>query len=131
MAARGVQGHLRLARVGNPVDDLFDFHAAARGLILDPALRYTVAQGGAGGRVPHCRQCAVIRGGKVVLPVAPAFPGAVARFPAGQEARTLPSGGAGPAGALPAGASAIIYRSKSASVSPGGGPHRRLGVPAS
>ena len=51
----GVQGHLRLARLGDPVDDLLDVHAAARGLIEDPALRYTVAQGSECGRVPKPR----------------------------------------------------------------------------
>ena len=38
-----------------------------------------------------------------------------------QRAGTLPAGGAGPAGALPSGASGIICRSESASASSGGG----------
>ena len=47
VAAPGVQGHFRLARVGDSVDRLLDVHAAACGLIQDPALRHPVAQGGA------------------------------------------------------------------------------------
>ena len=43
------------------------------------------------------------------------------RSHAGQRACTLPAGGAGLAGALPAGASGIISRSESASASSGGG----------
>ena len=43
MAAPGVQGHCRLSRVGDSVDGLLDVHAAARGLIQDPALRHLVA----------------------------------------------------------------------------------------
>ena len=43
VAAPGVQGHCRLSRVGDSVDGLLDVHAAARGLIQDPALRHPVA----------------------------------------------------------------------------------------
>ena len=43
VAAPGVQGHCRLSRVGDSVDGLLDIHAAARGLIQDPALRHPVA----------------------------------------------------------------------------------------
>ena len=43
VAAPGVQGHFRLARVGDSVDGLLDVHAAACGLVQDPALRHPVA----------------------------------------------------------------------------------------
>ena len=43
VAAPGVQGHCRLSRVGDSVDGLLDVHAAACGLIQDPALRQPVA----------------------------------------------------------------------------------------
>ena len=42
VAAPGVQGHCRLSGVGDAVDGLLDVHAAARGLIQDPALRHPV-----------------------------------------------------------------------------------------
>ena len=38
-----VQGHCRLSRVCDSVDGLLDVHAAACGLIQDPALRHPVA----------------------------------------------------------------------------------------
>ena len=77
VAAPGVQGHFRLARMGDSVDHLLDVHAAARGLIQNPALRHPVAQGGACDHVPHCRQRSVIRAGLGVLFGAPPFSGAV------------------------------------------------------
>ena len=43
VAASGVQGHCRLSRVGDSVDGLLDVHAAACGLIQDPALCQPVA----------------------------------------------------------------------------------------
>ena len=85
VAAPGVQGHFRLARVGDSVDGLLDVHAAACGLIQDPALRRPVAQGGAWGRVSHRGQRSVIGAGLGVLLAAPAFAGAVAPFPHGAE----------------------------------------------
>ena len=101
--------------------------ASARGLIQDPALRYAVAQGGACGRVPHRGQ----RTGRGCCLAHQPSPMQWPRFPAGQRAGTLPAGGAGPASALPAGASGSISRSESASaLSGGGGPRRHPGVPA-
>ena len=85
MAAPGVQGHFRLARVGDSVGGLLDVHAAAHSLIQDPALRHLVAQGGACGRVSHRGQRSVIGAGLGVLLGAPAFSGAVAPFPRGAE----------------------------------------------
>ena len=85
VAAPGVQGHCRLARVGNSVDGLLDVHAAACGLNQDPALRHPAAQGGACGRVSHRGQCSIIGAGLGVLLGAPAFAGAVAPFPRGAE----------------------------------------------
>ena len=43
VAAPGVQGHCHLSRVRDSVDGLLDVHAAARGLIQDPALRHPIA----------------------------------------------------------------------------------------
>ena len=80
-----MQGHLRLARVGDSVDGLLDVHAAACGFSQDPALRHLVAQGGACGRVSHRGQRSVIRAGLGVLLRAPALAGAVAPFPRGAE----------------------------------------------
>ena len=80
-----MQGHFRLARLGDSVDGLLDVHAAACGLIQDPALRHSVAQGGACGRVSHRRQRSVIGAGLGVLLGAPAFAGAVAPFSRGAE----------------------------------------------
>ena len=85
VAAPGVQGQFRLAPVGDPVEGLLDVHAAARGVIQDPALRHPVAQGGAFGCVLHRGQCPVIGAGSGVLPGAPVFSGAVAPFPRGAE----------------------------------------------
>ena len=85
VAAPGVQGHFRLARVGDSVDGLLDVHAAARGLIQNPTLRHPVAQGGACGRVPHRGQHSVIGAGSGVSLGAPVFSGAVAPFPRGAE----------------------------------------------
>ena len=80
VAAPGVQGHCRLARVGDSVDGLLDVHAAACGLIQDPALRHPVAQGYACGRVSHRGKRSVIGAGLGLLLGAPAFAGAVAQF---------------------------------------------------
>ena len=85
VAALGVQGHCRLSRVGDSVDGLLDVHAAARGLIQDPALRHPVAQGGRCGRGFHLGQRSVIGAGLRVLFGARAFAGAVAPFPRGAE----------------------------------------------
>ena len=85
VAAPGVQGHCRLSRVGDSVNGLLDVHAAACGLIQDPALRHPVAQGGACGRGSHLGQRCVIGAGLRVLFGAPAFAGAVAPFPRGAE----------------------------------------------
>ena len=74
-----------------------------------PALRYTVAQGGACSRVPHRGQRPVIGGGSEVFPGHQPSPVQWLRFHAGQRAGTLPAGGAGPAGALSAGASGDTY----------------------
>ena len=79
VAAPGVQGHCRLSCVGDSVDGLLDIHAAACGLIQDPALRHPVAQGGACGRVSHRGQRSVIGAGLGVLLGAPA------PFPRGAE----------------------------------------------
>ena len=117
VAAPGVQGHFRLARVGDSVDSLLDVHAAARGLIQNRALRHPVAQGGACGRVPHRRQHSVIGAGSGVSLGAPVFSGAVAPIHAGQRAGTLPAGGVNSAGVLPAGGSGIISRLESAPAS--------------
>ena len=89
MVAPGVQGHLCLARVGDPVYGILKVHAAARGLIRDPALRYAVAQGCACDRVPdrgHAPLSAAGRGcclGHQPSPVQ--WPG----FHAGQRAGVL------------------------------------------
>ena len=80
-----MQGHFRLARVGDSVDSLLDVHAAARGLIQNPALRHPIAQGSACGRVPHRGQRSVIGAGSGVSLGAPVFSGAVAPFPRGAE----------------------------------------------
>ena len=85
VAAPGVQGHFRLARMGDSVDGLLDLHAAARGLIQNPALRHPVAQGGARGRVPHRGQSSVIGAGSEVSLGASVFSGATAPFPRGAE----------------------------------------------
>ena len=85
VAAPGVQGHCRLARVGDSVNGLLDVHAAACGLIQDPALRHPVAQGGACSRVSDRGQRSVYEPGLGVLLGAPAFAGAVAPFPRGAE----------------------------------------------
>ena len=80
-----MQGHFGLACMGAPVDGLLDVHAAARGLIQDPALRHPVAQGGACGHVSHRGQRSVIGARLGVLLGAPVFSGAVAPFPRGAE----------------------------------------------
>ena len=84
-AAPGVQGHFRLARMGDPVDGLVDVHAAPRGLIQNPAPRHPVAQGGTCGRVPHRGQRSVMGACSGVWLGAPGFSGAVAPFPRGAE----------------------------------------------
>ena len=80
-----MQSHCRLTRVGDSVNGLLDVHAAACGLIQDPALSHPVAQGGACGRVSHSGQRSVIGAGLGVLLGAPAFAGAMAPFPRGAE----------------------------------------------
>ena len=86
VAAPDVQGHCRLSRVGDSVDGLLDVHAAACGVIQNQALRHSVAQGGACGRVSHCGQRSIIGAGLWVLLRAAAFAGAVASLPRGAEA---------------------------------------------
>ena len=54
-----------------------DVQGAARGLTLHPALRYSVAQGCACSRVPHCGQCPVAGSRRQAVTGAPAFPVAV------------------------------------------------------
>ena len=78
VAAPGVQGHFCLACLGYSVDCLLDVHAAARGLIQDPALRQPVAQRGACSRVSQRGQRPVIGARLGVLLEAPAFSCAVA-----------------------------------------------------
>ena len=60
VAAPGVQGHYRLARMGDSAYGLLDVHAAARGLIQNSILRHPVAQGGVYGLVPRRGQRSVI-----------------------------------------------------------------------
>ena len=117
VAAPGVQGHFCLSRVGNSVDGFMDVHAAARGLILDPALRHTIAQGGACSGASHCGQRPVVGGRPGMLSGAPALAGAVHFFHAGQRASMLPIAGVGLAGAPLEGAVAITSKSESVSLS--------------
>ena len=116
-----MQGHFRLARVGGPVAGFLDVHAAARGLILDPALRHTVARGGACGRVLHSGQCPVVGGGPGTLPGVPAPSRAVPQFPGGAEGVQAARSRRGSRGAPPAGSCGSSSRSESVSSSTKGG----------
>ena len=131
VAAPGVQGHLCLARVGDPVDGLLDVHAAARGLIQDPAPRHPVAQGGACGCVSHCGQRPDILAGSGLFLGAPVFSGAVAPVPSGAEGGHAARRRRGFRGrAARGGPWAHLQVGIRIRVLLGGGPRLRLGVTA-
>ena len=76
-----MQRTFRLPCVGHPVDSLLDVLAAACGLILDPALRHAVGQGGTCNSVSHCGHRPVVNGSPGVLLWTPALSGAMPPFP--------------------------------------------------
>ena len=59
-AAWVVQGHFQLPCVGNAVHGVQDIHAAACGLVVDPAFCHAMVQRGAHGSIPCLEQCPMV-----------------------------------------------------------------------